>query len=642
MAMDGTEKVLLSLGIRSMDPAEVRRLGQMTGDQLSNELRSVYARLEALHKAHKAAQTAEEAKAVQAQIKEQQKLGQSVEKIVKQQQVALNKMHGSWRRTLEDIENITVAAQGMAAAVSGIVSLAGRAKQFADEMIRTTNIFVNAKGSIEGMKEASDGQIRSMDLILARNKAFQLEFKPTEKQFNLLAEAADAIGDATGTNATEGLNKLVEGLALGKEKTIELIVGKIDLVKVYDDFAKRLGTTSDKLTEQGKLTAFQEEAFKRLAETVGDFSGKQKTAADLVEQSMTRVADAWDQVVLAIGSSGLLFSFLEKAAETLREAKWLYDQFYGKNSVYVDPRLRAMMDERPKTDEQMDAELFKSIGAETTRRQGLVTPKKANPGDAKRAADERGRRALQAFEHDIGVDRRMEDVADKRQFEEMDKRFRESAGPDADFTRAMDSIGSGDVNALTEQLSAGAMAAEQWKAATGGAFDSVAASAQMMAGAAGEALAAMVVGLKDTSFKDRANQVMRALAAEAYTRSIMETALGLASLALGPIGGVSAGMHFAAAGAFAAVGTAAGLGARSLGPMASERGGRGGTTSVPTRSSGSGLPSGRTSGGSSDGDKSPIIMNFNNVLPGSEAEIGRVIEKSLEAHYRKSGRRPVN
>ena len=170
-----------------------------------------------------------------------------------------------------------------------------------------------------------------------------------------------------------------------KEKVPAAIVKASDAMQPHfdrciDDFAKRLGTTSDKLTEQGKLTAFQEEAFKRLAATVGDFSGKQQTAADLVEQAMVRVADAWDQVVLAIGSSELLFRFLEKAAETLREAKWLYDQFFGKNAVYVNPALRGMMNERPKTDEQMDDELFRGVGAETTRRKGLVSPRQSKPG----------------------------------------------------------------------------------------------------------------------------------------------------------------------------------------------------------------------------------------------------------------------
>lgn len=632
MAMDGTEKVLLSLGIRGMDPAEVRRLGQMTGDQLSNELRTVYARLEALHKAHKAATTAEEAKSVQAQIKEQQKLGQSVEKIVKQQQVALNKLSGSWRRVLEDLENITTIAQGMGGAINSMGALWSKFKDLGQEVIRTSNIFNALEGSILDAKIASAGQIANMDLMLAKNKAAQMDLALTSQEFATLAGFADQLGDATGTDAAEGLNTLVQALATGRTKALELAIGIIDNEQVWQKYANVIGKTKDKLTEVEKAEAIREEALGRMGKKLDAQGETALRLADNLERLFAAAKNAWDGLMASIGNS----SALAKLADALTGPPIRTNSALSKMMREQSPA------ERAAAAEAADERFWQNIGG-----RGPKGARGGGGGDGgkaarERAARERGEQALRGFEHDVSVDRRMEDVADKRTMDDMDKRFRDAAGPDADFSSAMGTIGSGDVNALTEQLSAGAMAAEQWKAATGGAFDSVAASAQMMAGAAGEALAAMVVGLKDTSFKDRANQVMRALAAEAYTRSIMETALGLASLALGPIGGVSAGMHFAAAGAFAAVGTAAGLGARSLGPMASERGGRGGTTSVPTRSSGSGLPSGRTSGGSSDGDKSPIIMNFNNVLPGSEAEIGRVIEKSLEAHYRKSGRRPVN
>lgn len=52
---------------------------------------------------------------------------------------------------------------------------------------------------------------------------------------------------------------------------------------------------------------------------------------------------------------------------------------------------------------------------------------------------------------------------------------------------------------------------------------------------------------------------LQGLATEALARSLYEGAAGLASLALGPVGGVSASQHFAASAAFAGVATVAGL-----------------------------------------------------------------------------------
>ena len=57
---------------------------------------------------------------------------------------------------------------------------------------------------------------------------------------------------------------------------------------------------------------------------------------------------------------------------------------------------------------------------------------------------------------------------------------------------------------------------------------------------------------------------LQGLATEALARSLYEGAAGLASLALGPIGGVPASQHFAASAAFAGVATVAGLAGASI------------------------------------------------------------------------------
>jgi hypothetical protein len=57
---------------------------------------------------------------------------------------------------------------------------------------------------------------------------------------------------------------------------------------------------------------------------------------------------------------------------------------------------------------------------------------------------------------------------------------------------------------------------------------------------------------------------LKGLATEALARSLYEGAAGLASLALGPVGGVPASQHFAASAAFAGVATVAGLAGASI------------------------------------------------------------------------------
>jgi len=66
------------------------------------------------------------------------------------------------------------------------------------------------------------------------------------------------------------------------------------------------------------------------------------------------------------------------------------------------------------------------------------------------------------------------------------------------------------------------------------------------------------------SVKQVLKETLTGMATEALTKSIFHTAEGFASLALGPIGGLSASQHFAAAGLFAGVASVAGLAGASI------------------------------------------------------------------------------
>jgi hypothetical protein len=70
---------------------------------------------------------------------------------------------------------------------------------------------------------------------------------------------------------------------------------------------------------------------------------------------------------------------------------------------------------------------------------------------------------------------------------------------------------------------------------------------------------------------------LKGLATEALARSLYEGAAGLASLALGPVGGVPASQHFAASAAFAGVATVAGLAGASI-PSSTTGGAQGGAS----------------------------------------------------------------
>ncbi len=167
-------------------------------------------------------------------------------------------------------------------------------------------------------------------------------------------------------------------------------------------------------------------------------------------------------------------------------------------------------------------------------------------------------------------------------------------------------------------------------------------TAMKMAEALGASLSAFVSGDKNKrkSIRDTTHDILEALAAQAYTRAIFETAEGLASLALGPIGGASAAAHFAAAGMFAAVGTAAGVSARAVGqssqaPKAADKASSTGSGVASPGNSSFGSGGQRSSGSGGEAAGPTIIINSQF---GDRADIGRSVALALAEYYSQSGR----
>ncbi len=189
----------------------------------------------------------------------------------------------------------------------------------------------------------------------------------------------------------------------------------------------------------------------------------------------------------------------------------------------------------------------------------------------------------------------------------------------------------------------------------------VGSTAGAMTQAAGKSLAAAISGTsaQRQSIRQITHDTLASLAEQATVRALFEAAEGLASLALGPIGGVSAGAHFAAAAAFGAVGVSAGLGARAIGsgvagPLSQQQqwqkehddslakkaygDAHGWNTkdSGGLSSSSSGFGSGgQRSMGGGGGDRPSVVINLNNVIGG--ADTGRAVKNAIEAYQNLTG-----
>lgn len=149
-----------------------------------------------------------------------------------------------------------------------------------------------------------------------------------------------------------------------------------------------------------------------------------------------------------------------------------------------------------------------------------------------------------------------------------------------------------------ETLGANTTFAERFADITTGAFTN-------FADASGSALLAVIEGQKDfgTAMKEMLRSILETLAKQALVESLKNVALGIGNLAIQNYPG--AGLNFAAAAAWGAVGVATGLGARALGPTTQTQASSGAQTQAraqPQRV--------QNSNGNSNGNSGNLVLNI--------------------------------
>lgn len=673
MASVEDNNVLLKLVVKGMDPAEVKRLAEQTYGQLKADAAQHIEKLVSFHRQKQHEMDEDVKKRIDEQIKAETKALDSVQKLMRQQEIAANAARNAWGRALEHMENVTVVAQGAWAAISGG---AAKFKAVGDEIDRLTNIYGSLKGSIDEMREATAGEVADIDLITTKNRAFAKDLQLTDQQFGMVAAAADSFADSLGTNTKEALDQIIDGLATGRTKMLESAGIVIDSTKAQEDYARSIGTVADKLSETGKKTAIAQAALRAMDMGVAESGGTVKNFAHEWETTMAKLQNIHDKVFLAIGQQVVTFlrywtvevphgieiaiakikdvlpgqegnaqaaieSYLRdrdaaNAADT-RQAEAAAKRLAGDQGAYKintseSPRGSATKsgngraEKRGPTLEEMAAKA----------RGGYLLPELADAGQPEEDVTEiLAAKAIKAQPGDLEAWIAQQEEAVTKA-EEMGARLnavREEALAETEQR-------AGFLSTFLFGPDGPEQTYEQMDEAMQKTVDNFGVMSGMLSGAGkkmGDALAknltAVISGnaAMRVSMKQVTHDVMESLSQQALVKAIYSTAEGLALLASYQY--PAAASAFAAAAAFGAVGVAAGLGARAIGSPSAGAG----TASMPkTDGMSTGQPSSfssgpRSSGSDEDEQKTQSITVNMTVMPGGEAEAGRSIMRAIAA-----------
>lgn len=760
------DPVLLKLVIQGQSPQEIEQLAQQTQGQLNAKSKVLLDQLTALHKGALDAQNANVLNEIQQEIKARQTMLATVTKIADAQAAAEKKLaddnikelqrnfdyamnlanlvekadaeemarkkalakelqEAAQKNTelqLQAFEAITIGAEAVFGIIEGGIH---KFEQLGEQIVKNAEIYGSLKGSIDKLREATNGEIADVDLITLKNRAFEKDLKLTDDQFASVAKQAKNFAASLGIDTKEAMNQLIDGLATGRTKMLAHAGVVVDTEAAYRKFAEAQGTVVENMTAEEKLLATQTEALEKIKKKTEEVGETGVTVAELIKKAFAKTTNAITGTLAAIGNAkfgeptdyasgdldqirqdsisrgdpGLYQRALavrKKADEDRDKARRekdlspysdedvqkQQDQFYGGGGGLYDrqastdtgaglqeaykKRQEAMkraeedakkaleaLDKQVKFEEEWDALLRKAGGFEKgdvpTGTLGGVAAEGAPIGLTGSYARTQTLQKAQA-ERQANIDRSMEapnetndlsrGVSSKGALDRMEKSMKEAQDRLDDLRkRSGDGIlsaalfGTGGPGAMKDKLRTFAQDAAD-------ALGMVSDAGKKMGDALGASLAAFVSGDKSkrASIRQTTHDILEALATQAYSRAIFETAEGLASLALGPIGGVSAGLHFAAAGMFTAVGTTAALGARAVGTSSSagagsSSGASGGTSSASSGAGGFGSNGVRSTSAPSD---QPVVFNINTMF-GDKVSIGRAVNDALHEYAAQTG-----
>ncbi len=205
-------------------------------------------------------------------------------------EAAFEALKGAIELTVETLKDMTIEGAKMADITENFEHLTEGAGRLSSTLL----------GSL---KEGTHHTVDDLELIKIANKDLTVGMKLTDDQFKLLAEGAHGLAKATGVDAKEALATMNDAMLTGRTRAIALMTGKIDLTKSEMDFAKSLGTTADRLSDEGKLQA----ARNAILASVGAATERLGTQTDGLNEKAEQAEASWqnfyDELAMGIAKS---------------------------------------------------------------------------------------------------------------------------------------------------------------------------------------------------------------------------------------------------------------------------------------------------------------------------------------------------
>lgn len=170
------------------------------------------------------------------------------------------------------------------------------------------------------MQEGVLGTVSNFDLMKNASKLLAADVKLTSDQFGTLTQAAFVLQNEGLGSTKEMLDLVSQALLTGRTRSLEMKIGKIDLKKAEEDYARSLGVGRQQLTEIGKTEARRTAILDALNKKVRDAGAQQRDFGEMMEFAITSIKNWGDELASQVAKSSNVINAVKAIGDALSNA----------------------------------------------------------------------------------------------------------------------------------------------------------------------------------------------------------------------------------------------------------------------------------------------------------------------------------
>lgn len=212
------------------------------------------------------------------------------------------------------------AVTGLTAAITALGNRGADVNDAASSLEHFAGSAKNAEDIMAGLRTGTMETIDDFELMKTGSQLLSAGVKLNAADFKALGSAAFALQNRGLGKTKDMMNLLTTAMVTGRTRGLAMKVGVIDIGDAEEVFAKKLGTTRDRLTDTAKAMAHQQEVLRISNAITRDAGNVQRDFGEQLEFVRAKILNWVDDLGRAIAVSPNVARAMEAIGEALQKS----------------------------------------------------------------------------------------------------------------------------------------------------------------------------------------------------------------------------------------------------------------------------------------------------------------------------------